>query len=169
LARNDVRIVSPSAWRVSLETLTGNRGLGFVRNEGPQAGNDVVTAGACNGFTSIRRPIEGTTMNSRMRTIAMAAALAAAAAALGSRAADQGAAIATDAAAKPESVQHPAESKAPERARTKAAAVAPARVEQNGWWARERAEDDGYAWPLPPAPSRWAATTSPTPKVDGGR
>lgn len=98
----------------------------------------------------------------------MAAALAAAAAALGSRAADQGASIATDAPANAEGVQHRAERKAPEPAQ-RGAVAAPAQVGQNSWWARERAEDDGYVWPLPPAPSRRAATTSASAKVDGGR
>ncbi len=108
-------------------------------------------------------------MNTRTRTIVTAVALAAAAAALGSRAAEESTPAATDVPAKPQSVQ-PAERKAPERAQRKAnAAPQPARVTEDSWWARERAEDDGYVWPLPPAPSRRMATIAPTPKVEDAR
>jgi hypothetical protein len=106
-------------------------------------------------------------MNTRTRTIAMAAALAAAAAVLSAGAADQGASGPADAK---EGVQHLAEQKAPERAQRNAnAAPLPSRIEPTTWWARERAEDDGYAWPLPPAASRGTATISPAAKVDDAR
>jgi hypothetical protein len=109
-------------------------------------------------------------MNSRTKTIVMAAALAAAAAALGARAADQGASVATDVPAKPASVQLPVETKASEHGQRNAnAAPLPLRTADDIWWARERAEDDGHVWPLPPAPSRRMATITPTPKVDDAR
>jgi hypothetical protein len=115
-------------------------------------------------------PIKGMLMNTRTRTIVMAAALAAAAAALGTRAADQGVSLATDAATRPESVQLPVERKASERGQRNAnAAPLPLRTADDIWWTRERAEDDGYVWPLPPAPSRRMATITPTPKVDDAR
>jgi hypothetical protein len=108
-------------------------------------------------------------MNTRTRTIVTAVALAAAASALGSRAADESASPAADAPTKPQGVQ-PAEGKAPERVQRNAnAAPQPARVAQDTWWARERAEDDGHVWPLPPAPKRRMATIAPTPKVDAAR
>jgi hypothetical protein len=109
-------------------------------------------------------PFEGKTMNTRTRTIAMAAALAAAAAVLSSRAANEGASLAADAPAKTQSVQRLADKPAPDRAQRNANAAP-----QPAWWVRERAEDDGYAWPLPPAPNRRMATIPPTPKVDDAR